>query len=129
MTPIYFESCFYHYRNKLQEGYRNSCIVPSRSIRSIDFTLSNIFNPLLHIRAPLVRLGAHRLALDSLSARVVLAGILADAGGARVGGDGRLAGTVALGVAGCIVGAETLLLGLLLLELLAGAGAAAGEGC
>jgi hypothetical protein len=93
------------------------------------FAIHCIFNPLLHIRAPLVRLGAHRLALDSLGARVVLAGILADAGGARVGGDGRLAGTVAVGVAGGVVGAETLLLGLLLLELLAGAGAAAGEGC
>jgi hypothetical protein len=103
---------------------------PSRSIQSIDFIypiLSSIL--LLHVRAPLVRLGAHRLALDALGARVVLAGVLADAGGAGVGGDGRLAGTVAFGVAGCIVGAETLLLGLLLLELLAGAGAAAGEGC
>jgi hypothetical protein len=80
---------------------------------------------LLHVRAPAIRLRRHGLALDALRARVVLAGILADAGGAGVGRDGRLAGAVALGVAGGVVGAQALLLGLLLLELLACAGAAA----
>jgi len=79
----------------------------------------------LHVRTGAIRLGGNGLALDALSAGVVLAGILADAGGAGVGGDGRLAGAVAFGVTGGVVGAETLLLGLLLLELLAGTGAAA----
>lgn len=86
-------------------------------------------SPLLHVRASLIRLRRHGLARNALGARVVLAGVLTDTGGARVGGDGRLTGAVAFGVAGCVVGAQALLLGLLLLELLAGAGAAAEWGC
>lgn len=89
-------------------------------------SLSTILSPLLHVRASIVRLGRNSLALDALGARVVGAGVLTDVGGARVGGDGRLAGAVALGVAVGVGGAVALLLGLLLLELLTGAGAAAG---
>lgn len=80
---------------------------------------------LLHVRTSAIRLGRDRLALDALSAGVVLAGVLADIGGSRVGGNGCLAGTVAVSVTGCVVGSKALLLGLLLLELLAGTGAAA----
>jgi len=58
-----------------------------------------------------------------------IAGVLTDVGGARVGGDGCLAGAVALGVAVGVGCAVALLLGLLLLELLAGAGTAAGGWC
>ena len=83
---------------------------------------------LLHVRTSSVRLRRHRLALDALSARVVVVGVLADAGRAGVRSDWGLAGALAFGVAGGVVGAETVLLGLLLLELVAGAGTAAGEG-
>ena len=54
-------------------------------------------------------------------------GLLADAGGARVRCDGGLAGSVTLSVAGGVVGAKAMFLGLLLLELVAGTGAATGE--
>jgi len=80
---------------------------------------------LLHVGTSTVRLGRHGLAADTLGAGVVVLGVLADAGRARVAGDGRLTGTVALSVAGGVVGAKSLLLSLLLLELLAGTGAAA----
>ena len=83
---------------------------------------------LLHVRTRSVRLRRHRLALDALSTRVVVLGILADAGRAGIGSYWGLAGALAFGVAGGVVGAETVLLGLLLLELVAGAGTAAGEG-
>lgn len=85
---------------------------------------SNQCNLLLHVGASSVRLRRDGLALDALSAGVVAAGVLADVGGARVRGDGSLAGAVALGVAGGVGGAVALLLGLLLLELLGGAGTA-----
>jgi len=62
-------------------------------------------NILLHVGTSAIRLARHGLALDALGAGVVLAGVLADVGGAGVGGDGRLAGAVALGVAGGVVGA------------------------
>lgn len=48
------------------------------------FLFPSIPNLLLHVRTRIVRLRAHGLALDSLSARVVLAGVLADAGGTGV---------------------------------------------
>ena len=80
---------------------------------------------LLHVGS-VGRLGGHRLALDALSTRVVVLGVLADICRARVGRDGRLTGALALSVAGSVVGAQTVLLGLLLLELVAGAGTAAG---
>lgn len=83
---------------------------------------------LLHVRTRSVRLRRHRLALDALSTRVVVLGILADAGRAGIGSYWGLAGALAFGVAGGVVGAETVLLGLLLLELVAGAGTAAGDG-
>lgn len=51
--------------------------------------------------------------------------MLADVGGAGVRGDGSLAGTMAVSVAGGVGRAVALLLGLLLLELLAGTGTAA----
>jgi len=85
--------------------------------------------PLLHVRARSIRLRRHRLALDALSAGIVVLRVLADAGRARVGSNGSLARALAFGVAGGVVGAETVLLGLLLLELLAGAGTAAGGEC
>lgn len=81
---------------------------------------------LLHVGTSAVRLGGDRLALDALGTGVVVLGVLADAGGAGVGGHRSLTGAAALSVAGSVVGTEALLLGLLLLELLAGAGAAAG---
>jgi hypothetical protein len=120
----------YHYRNELDKKRRchHEILPPIQSlIPPIPSSTSKSPSTLLHIRTPAIRLRRHRLALDALRARVVLAGVLADAGGARVGGDGRLAGAVALGVAGGVVGAQALLLGLLLLELFAGAGAAAGR--
>lgn len=83
---------------------------------------------LLHVGSSSIRLRRHRLALDALGTRVVILGVLANTSGSRVRSDGGLAGAVALSVAGSVVGAEALLLGLLLLELLAGAGAAAGGG-
>jgi hypothetical protein len=83
---------------------------------------------LLHVGTSAVRLRRHRHTIDALSAGVVLAGVLADSGRTGVRSDRSLTGTVALSVAGGVVGAETLLLGLLLLELLAGTGAAAGIG-
>ena len=82
---------------------------------------------LLHVRTSSIRLRRDGLALDALGTGVVLAGVLANAGGSRVGSDRCLTGTVTVGVTGCVVGAETLLLSLLLLELLAGTGAAAEE--
>lgn len=62
-----------------------------------------------------------------MGAGVIILRVLADAGGSGIGGDGSLTRTVALSVAGGVLCAEALLLGLLLLELLAGAGAAAGR--
>jgi len=80
---------------------------------------------LFHV-ASVGRLRGHRFALDALSTRVVILGVLADICRAGVGRDGRLTGALALSVPGGIVGTETVLLGLLLLELVAGAGTAAG---
>jgi hypothetical protein len=84
------------------------------------------YNHLLHVGTSAIRLRRHRLALDALSAGVGTAGVLADIGRAGVRSYGSLAWNVALGVTGGIVGTKALLLGLLLLELLAGTGAAAG---
>jgi hypothetical protein len=91
-------------------------------------TCSKAKKHLLHVGTSRIRLRRHRLALDALSAWVVSAGVLADIGRAGVRSDGSLTGAVALSMAGGVVGAETLLLGLLLLELLAGTGAAAKNG-
>jgi hypothetical protein len=74
---------------------------------------------LLHVGTSAVRLRRHRHTIDALSAGVVLAGVLADSGRTGVRSDRSLTGTVALSVAGGVVGAQTLLLG---------TGAAAGIG-
>ena len=80
---------------------------------------------LLHVGS-IRRLGRHGLALDALSTGVVVLGVLADVGRAGVRSDRRLTGALSLSVSGSVLRAETVLLGLLLLELLAGTGAAAG---
>ena len=107
-----------HYRPNIQKT-RYHILISSRPSDSFSI-------PLLHVSA-VAGLRRYRLALDALSAGVVILGLLTDAGGARVRCDGGLAGSVTLSVAGGVVGAKALLLGLLLLELVAGTGAAAGE--
>lgn len=87
--------------------------------------VSQSSSSLLHVRTRAIGLRRNRLALDSLRTRVVAAGVLADIRGAGVGGNGSLAGSVTFGVAVGVRSAVALLLGLLFLELLAGAGAAA----
>jgi hypothetical protein len=89
-------------------------------------SISTQRSALLHVGA-VSGLRRHRLALDALSTGVVILGLLADVGRSGVRGHGRLAGAVALSVTSGVVGSEALLLGLLLLELLAGAGTAAGR--
>ena len=121
--PFECSNAFIHYRLEYTKKQKVSC--PTSSFPSIPYPDSNAKEGLLHVGAAVVGLGGHGLALDALGARVVVLRVLADAGGTGIRGDGSLTGTVALCVAGGVVGAEALLLGLLLLELLAGTGSAA----
>ena len=124
-------------------------LIPScHGIRVSPKALTYPTSPLLHVRTSTAWLRVHWHALDALLAWVVGTSLDTCIGRAGVRSDGCLAGTLAVGVAGCVVCAETMLLRvllaagivcgrgrewlrtlcLLLLELLAGTCAAAVEG-